>query len=120
MRNRLPVRIITINGRRGDRPDFVDSVTVRGGEVVATAPIQDADQLPLDDITIRLDALPLDRLEALVDTALTDFGEDDAFVTTITVALTNGVPTIEIGIESARRTGSAAFDLNGNLMGVPR
>ncbi len=111
-------RTLTVNARRGDRPDFVDSVTVKEGKWFATVPIQDADELPLDDLTIALDELPLDSLEELVDTALTDFDEPDSYVTSISVSLRSGEPTITMEIASTRRTGTAVFDTNGVLQEV--
>jgi hypothetical protein len=109
-------RVLTVTARRGDRPDFVDSVVVREGEVVSVSPLQDADQLPLDEITIPLGSVPIDRLEELADEALDQFGEDDGFVSTINVALTNGAPTVTFSLESARRTGTAVFGADGTLI----
>ena len=113
-------RTVIVNGRRGDRPDYVDSVAVRQGDVVSVAPLQDADELPLDDITIPLEDVPIDDIETLVDIALADFGEVDASVATITVSLAGGTPTITMRLASARRTGTAEFDLDGELVRVPR
>ena len=109
-------RVVTVSARRGDRPDFVDSVVVSEGEVVAVTPIQDADQLPLDDLTIRLGDLPIDQLERLTDEAVDAFGADDGFVTGIRVALENGEPTLAIDLESSRRTGTAVFAADGTLI----
>lgn len=109
-------RVLTVSARRGDRPEFVDSVVVRQGEVIAVTPIQDADQLPLDDLTVLVADLPIDRLEMLTDEAIAAFGADDGFVTGITVALTNGEPTVTLALESSRRTGAAVFDAAGTLI----
>ncbi len=113
-------RTVVVNGRRGDRPDFVDSVAVRQGDVVSVAPLQDADELSLDDITIPLADVPIDDIETLIDVALADFGETDASVATITISLAGGAPTITMRLQSARRTGTAEFDLAGELVRVPR
>ena len=111
-------RTVTVNARRGDRPEFVDSVTVREGEWFATVPIRDADELPLDDLTIALGELPLDALEEMVDTALVEFGEPDSYVTTVSVSRGSGEPRITMQIASIRRTGAAVFDANGVLQEI--
>lgn len=113
-------RTVNIVARRGDRPDFVDSVTVNEGDVTSVAPIRDADRLSLEANTIRLTEVPIDQLEDLVDAALEGFGEPGAFVTSIDVTSTNGTPTITLQLESPRRTGSAVFDGDGNLLEVAR
>lgn len=113
-------RTLTINARRGDQPAFVDSVTVREGEVVAVAPIQDADELPLDELVVAVDDTPLADVEELVDAALAEFDETDAFVTTISITSNDGEPTTTFQLASERRTGSATFDATGQLVEVRR
>lgn len=113
-------RTVVVMARRADRPDFVDSVVVREGEVLSVSPLQDADQLPLDDITFNVGDLPLDDLEEIADSALEAFGEADGFVEAIQVRLTDGRPEIEIDVESSRRTGTVVFDATGQLIGVER
>lgn len=115
-----PNRTVTGQARRGDQPNFVDVVTVKEGAVVSITPIQDADQLPLDDITFRADSVPIAEIEALGDTALAEFGEDDGFVTMISVSLNNGEPMITMSLASARRTARALFDASGTFLEVTR
>lgn len=113
-------RSLTINARRGDQPDFVDSVTVREGVVFAVAPIQDADELPLDDLLMGLDETPIREIEAVVDRALAEFDEPDAFVQTINVSLRDGAASTTVRLSSARRTGSVVFDGVGDPVEVER
>lgn len=113
-------RALVVVARRGDEPDFVDTVVVRDGEVVAATPMQDADQLPLDEVMIRVGDLPIDDLEALSDEALEEFGEPDGFVGSILMSLQSGVPTVRIAVESARRTGFVLFDQSGRFIEVTR
>ncbi len=113
-----PNRTVTGQARRGDQPDFVDVVTVKEGSVVSITPIQDADRLPLDDITFRAGQVPIDDIEALGDTALAEFAQPDGFVTMISVSLRNGEPVITMSLASARRTGRALFDADGTFLEV--
>lgn len=109
-------RVLTVTARRGDRPEFVDSVVVRDGDVVSVSAVQDADQLPLDDLTMSLADLPLDRLETLADEAINEFDAADGSVSGIVVALADGAHTITFTLESSRRTGTAVFDVDGILI----
>lgn len=113
-------RSLTINARRGDRPDFIDSVTVREGEVVAVTPIQDADELPLAALLVDVDETPIDDVETLVDRALAEFDEPDSFVTVISVSLDGTDASTTVQLSSARRTGSVVFDAAGNTVEVDR
>lgn len=110
-------RSLTVTARRGDRPEFVDTVAVRETEVIATTPIPDADDLPLDDLTTTLGDLPIDRIEELSDTALESF-DSDAFVTGVIVGTTDGDPTITVSIGSERQTGQVVFDAGGTVLEV--
>jgi len=112
-------RSVTVTARRGDRPDFVDSIAVQDTVVVSTAPVPDADELPLDEITTRLSDLPLDRIEQLSDVALEQFGPD-AYVTRIAVGLTDGEPTITVSVGSPRQTGQVVLDADGEIVEVVR
>lgn len=113
-------RTVVVMARRADRPDFVDNVVVREGEVLSVSPLQDADQLPLDEITFAVGDLPIDRLEEIADEALQAFDEADAFVEYISVSITQGQPLIRVGVDSSRRTGVVVFDASGTLVEVDR
>lgn len=113
-------QVMSVNARRGDRPDFVDMVTVSGGEVFSTNPVQNADELPLDDIAIDVTDLPIGDIEAMSDAALAEFGEEDGSVASLSVSIVNSQPDIRMQLESARRTGAARFDLDGRLLEVTR
>jgi hypothetical protein len=111
-------RAVSVQARRGDRPDFVDTVTVVEGEILAVQPMQDADELPLDDLALRVDELPLSDIEALGDRALAEFGEPEAFVDSIRVSIFGGEHRIVVDVESERRTGRIRFDVDGNVVEV--
>lgn len=111
-------RAVTVQARRGDRPDFVDTVTVVESEVLAVQPMQDADDLPLDQLAIRIDELPLDDIEGLGDRALAEFGEDEAFVESIRISIVDSEHRIVVDVESERRTGRVLFDVDGEIMEV--
>lgn len=113
-------RSVTATARRADRPDFVDNVTVIEGDVRGVSPMQDADQLPLDDLAVPVDDLPLDRVEELTDLALAEFGEADGYVRSMRFALISGERRIDVDVESARRTGSVLFDGDGNFLEITR
>lgn len=113
-------RSVSAQARRGDQNNFVDVVIVKQGEVVAITPVQDADQLPLDDITFTLSQLPLENIETLGDTALREFGEADGFVSRINVSLRDGSPVITVSLVSARRTGKASFTADGTFIEMTR
>jgi len=111
-------RAVTVQARRGDRPDFVDTVTVVEGEVLAVQPMQDADELPLDELVIRVDELPLADVDELGDRALAEFGEEEAFVDSIRISIFNSEHRIDVDVESERRTGRIRFDVDGNVVEV--
>lgn len=113
-------RSLSAQARRGDQNNFVDVVVVKQGEVVAITPVQDADQLPLDDITFTLSQLPLANIETLGDTALREFGEADGFINRINVSLREGSPMITVSLASARRTGKASFTADGTFIEMTR
>lgn len=113
-------RSLSAQARRGDQNDFVDVVVVKQGDVVAITPIQDADQLPLDDITFTVDQLPLASIETLGDTALREFGEDDGFISRINVSLRDGSPLITVSLASTRQTGKATFTADGTFIEMTR
>lgn len=115
-----PIRSTTISARRADRPDFVDVVSVRDGEVVSVSPIQDADNLPLDDITFSLSSVPVEMFEALTDQAIVEFAETDGFVDAITISYDGFAPVIKLEMESARRTANAVFTLDGVFVEIER
>lgn len=106
--------------RRSDRPDFVDTVSIRDRAVATTAALPDADRLPLDDLTVRVGALPLERVEELADQALQAFDADGAYVDRIVVAVSERTPTITLRLSSERTTGEVVFDANGELVEVTR
>ncbi len=119
-------RTTLVQTRRGDREDFVDMVAVREGEILSVTPQQNADRLPLDDITIAAADLPIGDVDRLADEAIlaftADTGEDpdggDVFVSLIQVSLIEGVHIVDVSVESARRTGTVRFDTDGGLIGV--
>jgi hypothetical protein len=110
-------RSLVVTARRGDRPEFVDTVAVRETEVAGTTPLPDADDLPLDDLVTSLGTVPIDRIDELSDTALESFGPD-AFVTGVTVERINGAPTITVSVGSERQTGEVLFDATGAVVEV--
>lgn len=118
--------VTVVQARRSDRPDFVDTVAALDGEVISVTPRQNADELPLDEITISAEDLPLADIEVLVDDALAafvaDIGDDavsgDAFVTLIQVSVIDSVHVVDVSVESVRRTGVVRFDVDGSLVEV--
>lgn len=115
-----PNRSVAVTARRGDDPKFADSVVVRQGQVVSVSPVQDADQLPLDEVTFAVGEVALDDLERVGDEALTEFGEADGFVNSITVSLADGEPVMSMSLSSARRTATARFEADGTFIEVIR
>lgn len=113
-------RTVTVIARRNDRPEFVDTVVVRDGDVVATTPMRDADAMPLDELTVPVSELPIEDVEELSDRALAEFGESDGFVSSIRFAIVDDDRVIQVDVESARRTATVEFDGDGNVIGVPR
>lgn len=113
-------RTVTAVARRVDRPDFVDVVIVRQGDVVSTSPMQDADDLPLDDLTVPFTALPMDRIESLTDRALEEFGEVDGFASGILLQADAAGHYVTVKLESARQTADALFALDGTFRELER
>ncbi|MFN3258764.1 MAG: hypothetical protein ACE37B_24030 [Ilumatobacter sp.] len=113
-------RSMTALAQRNDRPDDVDTVSIRDREVTSTTPVPDVDELVLDDVTVRLGELPLDRIEDLADRALAAFDADGAYVERISIAVRAQTPTITLRISSERDTGGVVFDAAGELIEVER
>lgn len=113
-------RSLTASARNPARDDFVDTIVVRDGEVVSSTPVQDADELPLDEIVVPLGAVALDRVEDIVDRALEAFDDPTGFVERLTVSRAQGDVRIVVELESDRVTATATFDADGNLTGIER
>lgn len=113
-------RTATVVTRRVDRPEFVDTVVVRQGDVVSTAALQDADSLPLDDLSVPFAALPMDQIEELSDRSLSEFGEPDGFVAAIRLDSIGGGHQIIVKLESARFTADVTFSTDGTFIGIER
>ncbi len=111
-------RTVAATVRRADRPEFVDSVVVVDGEVRSVSAVQDADELPLDDLTVAAGALPLDDVEALSDRALAEFGETDGYVEGLTVIVDPGGAIIRVEVGSERQTGEVLFGADGTFVSV--
>lgn len=111
-------RSVSAQVRNAAQPDFVDSVNVSDGELVSTAPLQDTDELPLDELTFRSGEVALDEIESMTDQALAEFGQPDGYVDRVSVGLVAGELVIELDLSSARRTGTATFDADGTLIAV--
>lgn len=112
-------RAVTVVVRRVDRPEFVDTVTVRDGELLASVPLQDADELPLDDLVIPLDSVALDRMAEIRAEALAvfadEYGDDDGFVESVTLTRAGSDVALSVDVESARRTATVVFTADGSL-----
>ncbi len=113
-------RSVTASVRDPRRADFVDTIVVSDGKVVASTPVRDADELPLDDVTVRLGSVALDRVEEMSSAARAAFGESDGYVSRLTVTRVLGAAQIDVALESARVTATATFDANGDLVGIER
>lgn len=111
-------RTLATNVRREDRRDFVDTISVANGEITNVTPVQDAGDLPLDDLEIPLDSVALDQIEQLSDEALAVFGQEDGFVDAIGVVRAGDDVTIRIDVESARETATVVFSADGTLRGI--
>jgi hypothetical protein len=115
-----PNRSLVVQARRGDRPDFVDTVTVIEGEVVGVTPVQDADELPLDDLTIAVTDLPVDGWDDLGDRALAELDFDDGYVDHISLSVVEGEHQLAVFVDSPRETGWVTFDAAGRLLETHR
>jgi hypothetical protein len=113
-------RSLVVQARRGDRPDFVDTVTVIQGDVVAVTPVQDADELPLDEITIPLTDLPFDGWDELADRALAELGFEGGYVNHISLSVVQGEHRLGVFVDSPRETGRVTFDVEGRLLETHR
>jgi hypothetical protein len=113
-------RSLVVQARRGDRPDFVDTVTVIQGDVVGVSPVQDADELPLDEIMIPVTELPIDGWDELGDRALAELGFDGGYVDHISLSVVQGEHRLNVYVDSPRETGWVTFDREGRLLETHR
>lgn len=111
-------RSVTANVRNAVRPDFVDTIAVVDGEVASSTPIQDAGDLPLDEVVIPLGGLPLDRVEDLADEALAAFDQPGGYVEALGVVRTGSGVRIDIDVESDRETATVTFSSDGTLEAI--
>lgn len=111
-------RSVTAVVRDPSQLDFVDTISVREGEIVASTPMQDADDLPLDELVIQLGTVAIDDIERIRTEALTAFGQEDAFVSRITVVRLGTDVVVSVDVESDRRSATATFGAEGDLRGI--
>ena len=111
-------RTVVAAVRREDRRDFVDTVTVVDGEIRASTPLQDAGDLPLDDIEIPLSTVAIEDIEEISQAALEAFDDPGGFVEAITITRAGDVVTITVDVESDRQTATASFDADGTFRGI--
>jgi len=113
-------RTLVAQARRVDNPSFVDTIAVAQGDVVGVTPLQNADDLPLESITVPVSSIAGGRWGELGDAALSEFGHPDSHVTRISMSVFSGEHRIDVAVESPRNTGSVTFDLAGNVIEVDR
>lgn len=111
-------RTITASVRDPGRPDFVDVIVVKDGDVLSTTPVQDAADLPLDDLVVLLGDVAIEPIDRVTSEALAAFDEADGYVTSLSVSRVAGEANIRVDVESARRTATVVFDAAGNLLEV--
>ena len=110
-------RTYSFVARRGDQPDFVDTVVVRDERIVSVEPVQDAGEDDLDALSVAFGDLPVEDTEALIDQAIVEFGDPDTVLTRFGLSTFPGNdPTIRVDVESPRRTGTIVYDLDGELI----
>ncbi len=120
LRARPGDRSVTVVVRQPQREDFVDTISIRDGEIVAAVPLQDAGDLPLDDLAIDLADVALDRIAEIGAEALAAFGDEGAFVDRVEVTRggTGGDVVLSVDVESDRRTATVRFTADGELEGI--
>lgn len=113
-------RSLVVQARRSDRSDFVDTVTIVQGDVVGVTPVQDAGELPLDEITIPVTDLPIDGWDELGDRALAELGFDGGYVSHISLSVSQGEHRLAVYVDSPRETGWVTFDTDAQLVETHR
>lgn len=108
-------RVVVVQARRGDQPEFLDTLTFRSGELASVEPVQDADRFDIEALAVSVGDLPLDDAERLVDAAIDDFDDVGALLTSFSLEQRAGEPLIVVDIESPRRSGEVVFGLDGAL-----
>lgn len=99
----------------------IDTYTVRAGDIESVEPIRLSASDDLDAQTFPVSRLALDRIEAMVDTALARFETADGYVTSMTVSqLSEGEVIFQLSLESPRASGTARFSADGELLEVRR
>lgn len=111
-------RVIVLQPRRGDQPEFVDNVVVRDDEVLSADPVQDADAFDLDALVIPVSDVPLADAAEYIDRAIVEFGDPDTVVSSYQVARRDGSPVVVVEVASPRRTGSVVFAVDGSVIEV--
>lgn len=111
-------RTVTASVRDPRRPDFVDVVAVKDGDVLSTTPVQDAADLPLDDLVVLLSDVAIEPIDRLTSDALAAFDEAEGYVKSLSVSRVAGEASVRVDVESARRTATVIFDAAGNLLEV--
>lgn len=109
-------RIIVVQARRGDRPEFLDTLTFRSGDLLSVDPVQDADRFDIDARSVRVIDLPLDQAERLIDDAIGRFGDPDTLVSSFSLEQRSDASVIVVDVESPRRSGEVVFALDGSVL----
>lgn len=102
-------------------PGNLDHYRATGGELESVAPARVGAGTDLDDVTFAASEVAWDRVEAMVDTALAEFGAPDGHVARMSVLRhPRAGPVVELALESARAGATARFSATGELLEVGR
>lgn len=112
---------VVLEVRDPEVPANLDTYTVRGGRIDSVAPVRLSAGDDLDRKTFAASSVAFDRLDAMVDRALAEFGESDGYVDSLVVRpLGDDRVVVQLGLASARATATARFAPSGELLEVTR
>lgn len=112
--------VVRMEVRDPAAPANLDVYTWREGSLGGPEPVRLSADDVLDAVVFDPTAVAFDRIEAMADLALDEFGEPDGYVATIGVRRRSEQVVIDLVLESARASAGAELTAAGELIAVER